>query len=119
MAQFSHLGITTAIKISVAQALTNGVTSYSNIYEAKVWGGFAALEIVAMTATATISQQCSVDGTNWYDPVDNTGAALGLVSTASTGAKYVEFAPVVTKYVRLKYIASGNGTVTSNLVIVE
>lgn len=117
--QFSHLGITCAKTISNAQALTNSVTSFSNAVQVKVWGGFAALEVKANTATVTISQQCSVDGVNWYDPTDNAGTALGLIYTGLSTTKYIEFSPVVTIWVRLKYVPTGSGSITANLVIVE
>lgn len=117
--QFSHLGLTCAKTVSTAQTLTNGTPAFSNAVQIKTWGGFAALEVKAMTATATISQQCSVDGATWYDPTDNAGNALGLIYTGLSTTKYIEFSPVVTKWVRLKYSPTGSGSITANLVIVE
>jgi hypothetical protein len=119
MAQFSHLGITTAKTVSNAQAVTNGVNAFSNAVEMKVWGGFAAIEVKANTATVTITQQCSVDGVTWYDPVDQTGTALGAIATALATTAYIEFSPVVTIWVRLKYAPTGSGSITVNLVVVE
>lgn len=117
--QFSHLGITAAKTVSNAQALSNGVNAFSNSVQMKTWGGFAAVEVKTNTATVTISQQCSVDNINWYDPVDQTGTALGLIATALATTKYIEFSPVVTIWVRLKYVPTGSGSITVNLVVVE
>lgn len=117
--QFSHLGLTCAKTISTAQTITSGQTAFSNSVQMKVWGGFAALEVKTLTGTVTISQQCSVDNVNWYDPVDKTGAALGVVATALATSAYIEFDPVVTIYVRLKYVCTGSGAITANLVVVE
>lgn len=117
--QFSHLGITAVKRISNAQALTNGVTAFSNSVEIIVWAGFSALEVSANTATATITQQCSSDNITWYDAVDKTGAALGAIATALATTAYIEFDPVLTKYLRLKYVPTGSGAITAKLIIAE
>lgn len=119
MAQFSHLGITAVKTLSNAQTLTNGVTSFSNSVEIIIWAGFAALEVSANAATATITQQCSSDNVNWYDAVDKTGTALGAIATALSTTAYIEFDPVLTKYFRLKYVPTGTGAITAKLIIAE
>lgn len=117
--QFSHLGILAVKTITNAQTLTNGVTSFSNSVEVNPWAGFACIEVVAMTATTAISQQCSSDNVNWYDPVDGFGNSLGVVSTSTTGAKYIQYSPVLSKYIRYKYVPTGTGTATVKLIIEE
>lgn len=119
MAQFSHLGITAVKTLSTAQVLTNSVNSFSNSVELIVWAGFAAIEISANAATATITQQCSSDNVNWYDAVDKTGAAIGAIATGLSTTAYIEFDPVLTKYFRLKYVPTGTGAITAKLIIVE
>lgn len=119
MAQFSHLGITAVKTISNAQVITNPTTTFSNSVELIVWAGFAAIEVVSNTSTITITQQCSSDNVTWYDAVNASGTALGPVATGTTGALYVEFDPVLTKYFRLKYAPSGSGTITAKLIISE
>lgn len=117
--QFSHLGIIAVKTVSNAQALTNGVTAYSNSIEINPWAGFAAVEVSAMTATATITQQCSSDNSTWYDPVDSSGNAMGAIATALAGTKYISFSPVLAKYVRLKYVPTVSGSITAKLVVEE
>lgn len=114
-----YLGITAVKTLSTAQALTNGVTAFSNSVEVNRWAGFAAIEISANTATATITQQCSSDNTNWYDPVDSSGTALGAIATGLATTKYIEYDPVLSKYYRLKYVPSGSGAITAKLIITE
>jgi hypothetical protein len=119
MAQFSHLGITAVKTVSNAVTITNAVNSFSNSFEMIVWAGFAAIEVVSNTGTVTITQQCSTDNVTWYDPVDKTGAALGAIATALATSAYIEFDPVVSKYVRLKYAPTGSGTITVKVIISE
>lgn len=119
MAQFSHLGITAVKTISNAQAIVDSVNSFSNSVEIITWAGFAAIEVSSNTGTVTITQQCSTDNVNWYDPVDKTGAALGAIATVLATTAYIEFDPVLSKYVRLKYVPTGSGTLTVKLIITE
>lgn len=114
-----YLGITAVKTLSDAQALTNAVTTYSNSVEVNRWAGFAAIEVSANTATATISQQCSSDNVNWYDAVNATGTALGTVATALATTAYIEYDPVLSKYYRLKYVPTGSGSITTKLIITE
>lgn len=119
MAQFSHLGILAVKTISNAQALTNGVTAFSNSVELSPWAGFVTVEVSANTSTTTISQQCSSDNINWYDPVDNSGNALGAIWTGLSTTKYVQYSPVLTKYFRLKYVPTGSGSITTKITVEE
>lgn len=117
--QFSHLGITEVKLVSNAQALTDGVTAYSTAMKLRVWAGFAALEVVANSVTVVITQQCSTDNINWYDPVDKSGAALGAIASALATTGYIEFDPVLALYVRLKYVPTGSGAITCKLILSE
>lgn len=114
-----YLGITTVKTVSNAQAVTNSVNAFSNSVEVNRWSGFAAIEVSANTATATITQQCSSDNVNWYDPVDKSGSALGAIATSLATTGYIEFDPVLSKYVRLKYDPTGSGSLTVKLILTE
>lgn len=117
--QFSHLGITALKTLSSGQVLPGSGSAFSNSVELIVWSGFAALEISANAATTTITQQCSSDNVNWYDAVDKSGTALGAIAAGLSTTAYIEFAPVLTKYFRLKYAPTGAGAITAKLIITE
>ena len=55
-------------------------------------------------ATVTVTQQCSMNNVDWYDPVDTTGTALGgvIAAQAVTTGVYIAFTPVLTEYIRFK-----------------
>lgn len=116
MAQFSHLGIVTTKQISTAATITNAVTSYSNSFKFNVSAGFAAIEVKTITGATAISQQCSTDNANWYDPTDYAGNPLGVVATAVSAAGYYQYSPVIAPYIRYKYVPTSTGTITTNFI---
>ena len=67
------------------------------------------------STSMTITQQCSLDGLNWYDPVDKANAALGTVAATFTStigvttSRYIQFDPVLTPFIRFKVIEAGTG----------
>ncbi len=95
--------------------LANGSTLFSAPYYAEYASGFASVLItLAGSSNVTITQQASMDGTNFYSVVDSTGGALGAVASAvtSTAGIFVQFAPVVAQANRFKVVAAANSTVT-------
>jgi len=107
--------------LATAKALSAGVTAYTNSFLADRMRGFVAAEIKVSGASpsVTITQQCSVDNTTWYDPTDATGAALGTVCTALTASGYRQVSPVICKYIRYKLVPVNDTTLTYNLVSQE
>jgi len=95
--------------VSVAQA----GTKYSNSRKFHQCTGAAVLWIKTTAGSITVSQQCSMDDVAWYDPVDTSDGALGVVRSAlgvTTGV-YVVFTPVLTEYIRFK-VVEGNSAAT-------
>ena len=76
--------------------------------------GFVAMQAIISGASpsVTISQQCSIDNVNWYDPTDATGTALGAVATALTASRYAQVSPVICKYIRYKFTPINDTTLT-------
>lgn len=117
------MAINGVITIMSASTVANGSTIYSDSYSAEYASGFSALLIIlAGSSSVTISQQTSVGGTVWHDPVDKTGTALGVVATALTATAsgvYVQFSPVVARFNRFKVVAAAASTVTLSVVQAE
>jgi hypothetical protein len=106
-----------------AKAITKNTTQYTDSYDFHQCAGDAALKIIITSSgapTFTISQQCSLDDVNWYNPVNEAGA-LGGIWTAhlKTAGAYVSFTPVMADFIRFKVTETGNvvnGTVTITLI---
>ena len=71
----------------------------------------------------TITQQCSLNGTDWYDPKDASNTAIGSVASTFTSTsgvttwRYIQFNPVLSPQIRFKTVegGTGNGKITIKL----
>ena len=90
-------------------------TAYSNSRRFHQCTGSAVLFIISTAGTLAISQQCSNNEVDWYDPVDTSGGALGVVKAAQTVTTgvYVVFTPVLSEFIRFKVIESTASTSVS------
>lgn len=112
---------TTQVK-TMASALACGknATVYSNVLGVGDLAGHVGVRLISTAGSITVTQQCSIDGTTFYDPVDTSATALGqvvAVQTVTTGV-YVVPDVVLAPYIRYK-IVEGNvaaTAVTINLV---
>lgn len=108
-------------EITVATALVTGIsgTVYSSVADFSRCTGFAAVLLTnsAATATITVTQQASSNGSDWYDCVDQNNSAIGQVQVITTTAttRYVQFDPVVARWIRFKIVESAG--VTTNVTI--
>lgn len=83
-------------------------TGYTSSFQLNYCAGFISLLITSTAGTVTITQQCSVDGITFYDPVDASNAALGAVAAGMTvGSRYVQPNPVLAAYARYKIVETG------------
>lgn len=105
-----------------ASTVANGATIYSTSFNGEYASGFRAVLItLAGSPSVTITEQASVDGTTFYDAVDNTGTAVGAVASAitSTAGVYVVYAPVLARHNRLKVVAAAASTVSLTITSSE
>ena len=95
-------------------ALTLGTGVYSDAIPVQFSSGFAALLFISRGATddVDLSYQLSLDGKNWYSPVDTDDNALGAIFTAVTTTKWISFGPLPAKYIRIFIDPDANSTVT-------
>ena len=90
-------------------------TIYSNSRRFHDCTGTACLLITTTsTAEIAVTQQCSTDNKNWYDP-ETAAAAAGVVDSSIVAAStvYMSYTPVLCDYIRFKVIAA---EAVSNLV---
>jgi len=95
-----------------AVAVAKAGTSYTSSRRFNDCNGSACLLIKSTAGSITVTQQCSLDNTNWYDP-ENSAGAVGAVEdtiTVTTG-RYLVFTPVLTPYIRFK-VVEGNVAAT-------
>ena len=97
------------------ETVAASATVYSASRKFHDCAGDAILYIVSTAGTLAISQQCSLNDVDWYDPVNTSDSALGVVKAAQTVTTgvYVVFTPVISKYIRFKVIESTAETVVT------
>ena len=96
-------------------AVLQGTTAYTRSHLFTT-SGYCHVILTSTGGSLTITQQGSFDETNWYDAVNPYNEPLGLVCTAQgvTSGKYIQYPPLLSKYVRFKIVENnvGNSTVT-------
>ena len=100
--------------LASAKAVVKNTTVYSNSRKFHDCDGTACLLIVSTAGTITVTQQCSTDDTNWYDPETASGAAGAVEDaiTVTTG-RYLSFTPVLCDYIRFKIVETGTSADTA------
>jgi hypothetical protein len=68
--------------------------------------GYAAVLFSSTAGSITVTQQVSKDNKFWYNPVDNTNTAVGVIATAAgvTTGRWVAYSPVLAPYVRFRIV---------------
>ncbi|MFA6100394.1 MAG: hypothetical protein WC750_06035 [Patescibacteria group bacterium] len=97
--------LTLSLASSSSGAVAQNATTYTIGVPFSFCEGFAAAIVTVSAGSVTISQQCSKDNISWFDAVDGTDTALGVVCTAmSAGTKYIQFDPVLSNFIRFKIV---------------
>ena len=91
---------------------SSNVSSSVRVKRSSFDGKFGML--VSANDTVTVTQQCSIDDANWYDPFLTNTSQTGQVATADTS--YVVFSPVVAPYIRFNVSATNSTNVTLELI---
>lgn len=94
-------------------SVSQNATVYSNSIKFGSCVGYAGAVLVSTAGSITVTQQCSLNDRDWYDPVDENNAAQGQVAaTMTVSTRYIQFNPVLAPYIRFK-IVEGNVAATS------
>jgi len=103
-----------------SKAIANGVTDYTDSCNIRFSQGYmATLIVLGAGSSVTITQQCSFDNTNWYDPIDINGTALGTVYTTLLASSYIYFSPILAVWMRFKIVAGADSVVTMTIISKE
>lgn len=106
--------------VANAQIVLNGATGYTDSCNIRFAQGFmAALVVLGAGSSVTITQQCSLDNINWYDPVDISGTQLGIVYTGLIASSYIYFSPILAVWMRFKIVAGADSVVTMTVISKE
>ena len=102
-------------KVMNAVTVAQAGTEYTDSLPYRSSTGNTAVLVTSSAGSITITQQCSTDNINWYDPVGPTGTGLGPVYTTMTvGTKYIIPALVVSPFIRFKVVETNvAGTVVT------
>ena len=104
----SHSYISSEVLMSATE-LDAAETAYSNSRKFHDCTGTACcLIVVTGDGQVTITQQCSLDGTTFYDP-ETASAAAGAVedTITATAGRYLSYTPVLAPYIRFKVVETG------------
>ena len=101
---FASVTVTTTL--ASALAVGKNLTVYSSVVAVDDLAGHIGIRIISTAGSVTITQQCSLDGTTFYDPTDTAGTALGQVVAAQTVTAGIYVVPdvVLAPYVRYKIV---------------
>ena len=101
-------------------AMARHDTHYSNSRKFDDCDGTAIVKFTKVSAgSITITQQCSLDNENWYNPETASGAA-GAVEASMTGAadKYISYTPVLCSFIRFKLHEEDTAATTVTLELI-
>ena len=103
--------------LTIGTTTNNGLaqnsTNFSKPLPFDYCEGFTSALITLSAGSVTITQQCAqfVDGP-WYDPVDGTNTAIGVVCTTMSVARFVQFNPVMSPFIRFKCVETNVASTT-------
>ena len=91
--------------MNVTTVAMNG-TGYTSSMKFERCTGTVCVFLVSTAGSITVTQQCSLDNSNWYDPVNAAAEALGKVITTMTvtTGKWISYDSVLTPYIRFKIV---------------
>ena len=108
--------------LATAKAIVKNTTVYTDSCKFDRCEGDVCvwLSHVSVSENLAISQQCSIDDRNWYDPVNASAAALGSVAAAqaTTTGVYISYTPVIAPYIRYKIVAANTNDTVLDLKII-
>ncbi len=89
-----------------AEVIAQNDTHYTKGVNFDRGTGEVGMLIVSTAGKVTISQQCSLLGASWYDPVGPSGNQIGIVCTGVlvTTGTWVSYDPVVAPHIRFKIV---------------
>lgn len=102
----------------VSVATVNGIPQNGTVFTEPVptWRstGYAGMRLTTSAGSISVNQQCAfdIDGP-WFNPVDESNIAMGVVVTSMSAAtRYVQFDPVLSKFTRFRIVESNVGSST-------
>jgi hypothetical protein len=101
-------GIIVEQVLMAAETITKAATAYTDSRRFSDCDGSACCLIKSTAGSITVTQQCSHNGVDWFDPENSTGAVGAVEDTITvTTGRYLVFTPVLTPFIRFK-VVEGN-----------
>lgn len=77
--------------------------------------GFSSIlvELDSGTPSVNLTYQVSINGSDFYTPIDTDGTALNTIYTSLTTTSWISFAPQIAEYIRFNIEAVHNSTVSA------
>jgi len=98
-------------------AVAQNTTVYTNSFKWDKCSGDASVLFSSSAGDVTVQQQCSIDGVNWFTPVNSAGTTVGTIGTnvLTTTGRYVSYSPVLAPLGR--YAITENNTAATNVTL--
>lgn len=113
------------LTVGTAGAVAQAATEYSEKCSFRRLFGttsdlVACMHVVSTAGTITVTQQCSLNGDDWFDPVDSAGSNIGEVISGQgvTTGRWVSFEPVLTRWIRFKVVEDNSAATTVTLELI-
>jgi hypothetical protein len=103
-----------------AVSVGKAATAYSNSMDFTASTGEVAVLLTSTAGNISVSQQCSINGKDWYDPANSGGATVGWVSLqqTSTTGRWLVYTPVLGTKIRYKVVENNVAATVVTLVII-
>ena len=95
-------------------------TTYTGSMPFETCTGDLALQVDLLGAkTWTVTQQCSDNDKDWYDPTDGNEGEIGAVASTTTTAVNAWIVPVLApaQYIRFKVVNGTAGATTYSIIV--
>jgi hypothetical protein len=101
-----------------ATALTSGTAYYTDKIKVRSSRGFTGLLLVIAGGAPDldVSFETSLNGIDWYGPVNTGGTALNTIYTALAADAWIVFNPQLTRWIRFLLDPDANTTVTATYI---
>jgi len=113
----SSLGV---IALRPADALAKQGTEYTGSIRFEECAGDVTVLIISTAGQIDVTQQCSLDNVTWYNPVNASAAAVGVVIsnlTVTTGT-YISYTVVLAPFIRFKIVEDNVAETTVTLKLI-
>ena len=106
-------------KLMTDEVVSQGSTAYTSLTGFERATGDCCVFLSSTDGIITVTQQCSFNKKDWYDPISSSGNMIGQVisAQAATTGIWISVVPVLAPYSRLKVVEANSADTTVNITV--